>query len=93
MHRAAGRCAEKPLLRDLLAKGRIRPDQHHMGIDVSPQCEVIDRQGKADQRILALGPMTRGTFWEVIAVPDIRMQTWNVARRIANAHWVGGEGL
>jgi uncharacterized NAD(P)/FAD-binding protein YdhS len=85
--------SRNPLLRDLIAKGRIRPDPHHMGIDVSPQCEVIDRQGKADQRILALGPMTRGTFWEVIAVPDIRMQTWNVARRIANAHWVGGEGL
>lgn len=82
-----------PLLRDLRAKGLIRPDRHHMGIDVTAQCEVIDGEGRADQRILALGPMTRGTFWEVVAVPDIRMQTWNVARRIANAHWVGGEGL
>jgi uncharacterized NAD(P)/FAD-binding protein YdhS len=82
-----------PLLRDLLAKGRIRPDGHHMGIDVTAQCEVIDREGRIDPSILALGPMTRGTFWEVVAVPDIRMQTWNVARRLANAHWVGGEGL
>jgi uncharacterized NAD(P)/FAD-binding protein YdhS len=82
-----------PLLIDLLAKGRIRPDVHRMGIDVTPQCEVIGQDGVIDQRILALGPMTRGAFWEVVAVPDIRMQTWNVARRIANAHWVGGEGL
>jgi hypothetical protein len=26
-------------------------------------------------------------------VPDIRRQTWDVARRLSNAHWVGGEGL
>jgi uncharacterized NAD(P)/FAD-binding protein YdhS len=37
--------------------------------------------------------MTRGAFWEIVAVPDIRTQTWNVARRLSNAHWVGGEGL
>ena len=38
-------------------------------------------------------PLTRGTFWEITAVPDIRMQTWSLARRLANAHWVAGEGL
>lgn len=85
--------SRNPLLQDLVAKGSIRPDPHHMGIDVTPQCEVIDRAGRPNPRLLALGPMTRGTFWEVVAVPDIRLQTWNVARRIANAHWVGGEGL
>jgi len=37
--------------------------------------------------------MTRGAFWEIVAVPDIRTQTWSVARRLSNAHWVGGEGL
>ena len=43
--------------------------------------------------LYALGPMTRGAFWEIVAVPDIRQQTWNLARRLSNAHWVGGEGL
>ena len=38
-------------------------------------------------------PMTRGGLWEVVAVPDIRRQVWDVARRLANAQWVGGEGL
>ena len=37
--------------------------------------------------------MTRGAFWEIVAVPDIRTQVWTVARRLAQAHWVGGEGL
>jgi len=26
-------------------------------------------------------------------VPDIRQQTWNLARRLSNAQWVGWEGL
>jgi uncharacterized NAD(P)/FAD-binding protein YdhS len=85
--------SRNPLLRDLVAKGLIRPDRNHMGIDVTAQCEIIDQQGRPNNQMFALGPMTRGAFWEVIAVPDIRMQTWNVARRIANAHWIGGEGL
>ncbi|NII59039.1 putative NAD(P)/FAD-binding protein YdhS [Sphingomonas aerolata] len=37
--------------------------------------------------------MTRGGLWEVVAVPDIRQQSWDLARRLSNAQWVGGEGL
>jgi hypothetical protein len=29
----------------------------------------------------------------VVAVPDIRVQSWDLARRLSNAQWVGGEGL
>jgi uncharacterized NAD(P)/FAD-binding protein YdhS len=43
--------------------------------------------------VLAIGPMTRGAFWEIVAVPDIRRQAWSVARRLSNAQWVEGEGL
>jgi uncharacterized NAD(P)/FAD-binding protein YdhS len=82
-----------PLLRRLLDRGMIRPDPLHIGIDVHAQSEVIGAGGAADPRLIALGPPTRGTFWEIVAVPDTRMQTWSVARRLANAHWVGGEGL
>lgn len=83
----------EPLLRNLLAAGTIRPDPLHIGIDVNAQSEVIGADGSANPRLIALGAPTRGTFWEIVAVPDIRVQTWSVARRIANAQWVGGEGL
>jgi uncharacterized NAD(P)/FAD-binding protein YdhS len=33
--------------------------------------------------IWALGPLTRGCFWEIIAVPDIREQAVAVADDIA----------
>jgi len=84
---------EEPLLRKLLARGLIRPDPLRIGIDVTRQSEVIGADGGLFPNLLALGPMTRGTFWEIVAVPDIRRQTWAVARRLSNAHWVGGEGL
>ena len=54
---------------------------------------MIGAGGEPFPTLFALGPMTRGTFWEIVAVPDIRRQTWAVARKLSNAHWVGGEGL
>ncbi|MET0307642.1 MAG: FAD/NAD(P)-binding protein [Sphingomonas sp.] len=84
---------EEPLLQKLAARGMIRPDAGHLGIDVDNQGQTIAADGSANGNLYALGPMTRGAFWEIVAVPDIRTQTWNVARRLSNAHWVGGEGL
>jgi len=84
---------EEPLLQRLAARGLIRPDAGHLGIDVDNQGQTIAANGKPNATLYALGPMTRGAFWEIVAVPDIRTQTWNVARRLSNAHWVGWEGL
>lgn len=82
-----------PLLMALRDEGLIRPDAAHLGIDVTASGQVVGKDGKPSEHIYALGPMTRGAFWEIVAVPDIRRQTWDVARRLSNAHWVGGEGL
>ncbi len=82
-----------PLLAALVARGTIRPDGAHLGIDVDASAATIAVDGTANERLLALGPMTRGAFWEIVAVPDIRVQSWTLARRLSNAHWVGGEGL
>jgi uncharacterized NAD(P)/FAD-binding protein YdhS len=83
----------EPLLRQLLAAGVVRPDALRIGLDVDPQSQVIGGDGAADERLYCIGPMTRGGLWEVVAVPDIRQQNWTLARRLANAQWVGGEGL
>jgi uncharacterized NAD(P)/FAD-binding protein YdhS len=82
-----------PLLQRLTQRGLLRPDAAHLGIDVDVQNRVVDTQGNASDRLLAVGPTTRGAFWEIVAVPDIRVQTWTLARRLSNAYWVGGEGL
>ncbi|WP_294326638.1 FAD/NAD(P)-binding protein [uncultured Sphingomonas sp.] len=84
---------DDPLLSRLVADGRIRPDHEHLGIDVEVTGRVLHDDGESDDRLFAIGPMTRGAFWEIVAVPDLRRQVWDVARYLSNAHWVGGEGL
>jgi uncharacterized NAD(P)/FAD-binding protein YdhS len=83
----------EPLLGQLRDDGLIRADVARLGIDITPATNIVTRAGDAHPRLHAIGPMTRGAYWEVVAVPDIRVQCWNLARSIANAHWVGGEGL
>ncbi|MEN3746530.1 FAD/NAD(P)-binding protein [Sphingomonas sp. HF-S3] len=83
----------EPLLRTLAARGTIRADAAKLGIEVDNQAQTMNAAGKINRSLYALGPMTRGAFWEIVAVPDIRTQTWNLARRLSNAQWVGGEGL
>lgn len=83
----------EPLLQQLLGAGAIRPDRHSLGVDVNIKSEVLDRNGNPNPRLLALGPLTRGAFWEIASVPDIRVQAWSLARRLSASHWVEGEGL
>ena len=82
-----------PLVKRMLAAKRIRPDALRLGLDIDRDGHVVDARGAASEHILAIGPMTRGDLWEVIAVPDIRIQVGALARRLVNAHWTGGEGL
>ncbi|KQN81208.1 hypothetical protein [Sphingomonas sp. Leaf62] len=84
---------DDPLLAHLHASGSIRPDPEHLGIEVGSTGRVLRADGEADERLFAIGPMTRSAFWEIVAVPDLRRQVWDVARYLSNAHWVGGEGL
>ncbi|NUQ19011.1 MAG: NAD(P)-binding protein [Sphingomonas sp.] len=64
-----------PLLRSLLGSGQARSDQLGLGLDV-------DENSRAGERLWALGPLTKGRYWEIIAVPDIREQAAAVAEDI-----------
>ena len=85
--------SQHPLLARLLAEGRARPDVHRLGLDVDHVGRVVDATGRRQDQLFAVGPLTRGAAWEIIAVPDIRRQVWDLARFLTHAHWVGGEGL
>lgn len=60
------------LLRSLLDAGEAKPDHLGMGLDVDGTC-------RAGQHLWAMGSLTKGRFWEIIAVPDIREQAALVA--------------
>jgi uncharacterized NAD(P)/FAD-binding protein YdhS len=83
----------EPLLANLRDRGLLRADPLRIGIDVDQDARAIAADGSSSDRLTVIGPMTRGAFWEIVAVPDIRRQAWSVARRLSNAQWVEGEGL
>jgi len=74
--------AGEPLLDALVAAGRIRPDALRIGIDVDLDCRAIGAGGSPSDRLSVIGPITRGAFWESVAIPDIRVQAERVAARL-----------
>ena len=67
-----------PVLRRMLDEGLVRPDELGIALDVDER----SRAAGAD-RLWALGPLTKGRYWEIVAVPDIRGQAAAVAEDIA----------
>jgi uncharacterized NAD(P)/FAD-binding protein YdhS len=70
------------LIQNLLARGLVTPDQTNMGVSVDPDHNVLTDDGARSPWLLALGPMLRGTYWETIAVPELRGQARRVAETV-----------
>jgi uncharacterized NAD(P)/FAD-binding protein YdhS len=68
-----------PLTRQLLADGLARPDPCRLGLETTAQGALVGRDGAASPVLFGVGPVTRGTFWEITSVPDIRGQAEEVA--------------
>jgi uncharacterized NAD(P)/FAD-binding protein YdhS len=73
---------ELPLLRELIESGAARTDALGLGLDVTPTGALIDAKGKLVKDMFAIGPITRGTFWEITAVPDIRIACETLAEHL-----------
>lgn len=73
-----------PLAGKLLASGLARLDAIGVGLDVDRQSRLIARGGHVHATILALGPMTRGTFGEMTGAPDIVRHIRDVVSAFAN---------
>ena len=83
--------SENAIVRSLLAGGQARPDPLRLGLDVTQDCAVIDAGGVASKRLFAVGPVTSGVFWEITAVPDIRVQVARLASRLRSAEGESAE--
>ncbi|HEY6916883.1 MAG TPA: FAD-dependent oxidoreductase, partial [Allosphingosinicella sp.] len=77
--------ADNPLIRALYEEGRIRPDTARIGIDVDAECRAFDARGQASPTLFVIGPMTKSRWWEIVAVPDLRVQVRGVAERLGEA--------
>lgn len=70
------------LLRNLLGKRLIEPDDMDMGIRVDAGLRALEDGQQVSSLFLAIGPLLRGTLWDSIAVPNLRLQAVEVAQTI-----------
>ncbi|UVW28154.1 FAD/NAD(P)-binding protein [Massilia sp. H6] len=71
-----------PILRQLLDKKLIEPDDMNMGIRVDTSLRALVNGDQVSPLVLAMGPLLRGTFWDSIALPHLRQQAVEVAQTI-----------
>ena len=71
--------SEDSLIGGLMASGLVRPDACRLGVDVDARSRMIGASGHPTESLFAVGPLTRGQFYEITSVPDIRLQAADCA--------------
>lgn len=64
----------------LMEHGLARPDLLDLGFDVTGDLQILDGRGEPSGPFFGIGPVTKGAFWEVTAVPDIRIQAERLSK-------------
>ncbi|MBX4935680.1 MULTISPECIES: FAD/NAD(P)-binding protein [Rhizobium] len=74
--------SHSPLLKEMRRFQLIAADPLGLGIQVDAASEVIAPSRISPARLFAVGALTAGQFWEITAVPDIRVQAKAVVEAI-----------
>lgn len=74
----------EPPFEGLKEAGRIVPDALGLGLETRGSA-VLDRYGHASDWLFALGPLTRPSFWEVTAVPEISAQVHQLVDELSRS--------
>jgi len=83
-----GIIGNQPFLRDLAAQGLVALDPTGLGLACDRQSRLLDEHGNATPRLLVAGPLARGTFGELMGLPQVSEH----ARQVAD-HLVATLGL
>ncbi|MGC1678049.1 MAG: FAD/NAD(P)-binding protein [Candidatus Binataceae bacterium] len=73
---------DDPLIQSMLSAGIVRTDPSRLGLEVTGDLRLVGADDAANPRLFALGSITKGAYWEIIAVPDLRAQCDALAERI-----------
>jgi len=77
--------ADDQLISSLADAGVIRADACRLGVDVDASARLVRRDGSVNDTLFAVGPITRGAFWEITSVPDIRHQARDCALAVVRS--------
>ncbi|WP_435036232.1 FAD/NAD(P)-binding protein [Pseudomonas neuropathica] len=72
----------RPLPQQLLERGLVQPGPLALGIAAAVDGAVLDAEGRAAERLFAMGPPLRGMWWESTAVTDVALQAKALAARL-----------
>ena len=77
--------SSRAILRGLVEAGLAKADRLRLSLHVTRDCQLIGCDGEPSDRLYALGPLTRSEFFEIDAVPEIRVQCARIAKLIGNS--------
>lgn len=63
--------------------GHVLPDEHGLGLRVTPELAVINRDRHICLSLSYIDPMLKAEFQEATAVPELRVHAQQLAQRIA----------
>lgn len=76
---------ERPLVQNMLRRGLIRADELRLGIDATPDFNVISHTGGVQPQLFSIGPPIRGLHYETTAVPEIVRQAHQIGAQLCRA--------
>jgi uncharacterized NAD(P)/FAD-binding protein YdhS len=71
-----------PLIADLRRRGFLTPDPLGLGVE-TVDCALVDNMGEPSRQLFALGPLARSAWWEITAVPEIKVQVESLVRQLS----------
>jgi len=75
---------DNALVQNLMRRGLICPGTAHLGIATRASGAIVSQAGDASDVLFTIGSPMRGLFWEMVAVPEIRVQAEKLARLLLN---------
>jgi uncharacterized NAD(P)/FAD-binding protein YdhS len=73
-----------PLIKNILANGFAKTDRLSLGLDLDSSGALLDSAGIPSTFLYAIGPLRKGSLWESIAVPELRVQASQLADHLVH---------
>ena len=66
----------------MLKAGLIKPDADGLGLELSPDYEILNQSKEPMRGLWYIGPMLKAQYCEATAVPELRVHAQTLAKNI-----------